>query len=57
VSKEYYRPAEVETLLGDSSFARKDLEWIPKISFEALVEEMMVSDLALFRDGEIPNPF
>jgi GDPmannose 4,6-dehydratase len=57
VSKEYYRPAEVETLLGDASFARKDLEWVPKISFEALVEEMMISDLALFRDGEIPNPF
>jgi GDPmannose 4,6-dehydratase len=57
VSKEYYRPVEVEALLGDPSLARKDLGWSPKISFEALVEEMMISDLALLRDGGIPNPF
>ena len=55
--KEYYRPAEVETLLGDSTLAKKDLKWKHKIGFSSLVEEMMFSDLALLRDGEMPNPF
>ena len=55
--KEYYRPAEVETLLGDSSLARKDLEWEPKINFSSLVKEMMMSDLALLQNGKMPNPF
>lgn len=40
VSPKYFRPAEVETLLGDSSKARKELGWIPKITFEQLVEDM-----------------
>ena len=43
--KEYYRPAEVETLLGDSTLAKKDLKWKHKIGFSSLVEEMMFSDL------------
>jgi GDPmannose 4,6-dehydratase len=41
----YFRPTEVETLLGDASKARKKLQWIPKISFEELVNEMIVEDL------------
>ena len=46
VDPRYYRPTEVETLLGDSSLAKKDLGWIPKISFDELVSEMALSDLA-----------
>ncbi len=57
IRKEYYRPAEVETLQGDSTLARKDLKWKHEIGFSSLVEEMMISDLALLRDGEMPNPF
>ena len=57
IRKEYYRPAEVETLQGDSTLAKKDLKWKHEIGFSSLVEEMMISDLALLRDGEIPNPF
>ena len=57
IRKEYYRPAEVETLQGDSTLAKKDLKWKHKIGFSSLVEEMMISDLALLRDGEMPNPF
>ena len=57
IREEYYRPAEVETLLGDPSLARKDLNWKPKRTFDSLVEEMMTSDLALLRDGQMPNPF
>ena len=42
--KRYYRPTEVETLLGDSSKAKKLLKWKPKISFKDLVKEMVESD-------------
>lgn len=41
----YYRPAEVETLLGDASKARKKLNWTPKITFDELVSEMVNHDL------------
>lgn len=41
----YFRPAEVETLLGDSTKAREILGWTPRISFRELVEEMVREDL------------
>ncbi|MCS5707670.1 GDP-mannose 4,6-dehydratase [Candidatus Berkiella cookevillensis] len=44
VDPAYYRPTEVETLLGDASKAKAKLGWVPKISFEALVKEMVLSD-------------
>ena len=40
VDSKYYRPSEVDTLLGDSTKARKELGWNPKISFKDLVEDM-----------------
>jgi GDPmannose 4,6-dehydratase len=40
VNSKYYRPAEVETLLGDSTKAKEELGWEPKISFDNLVKEM-----------------
>jgi GDPmannose 4,6-dehydratase len=45
VDKKYYRPSEVQSLLGDSSKAKKELGWSPKISFEDLVKEMISTDL------------
>jgi GDPmannose 4,6-dehydratase len=45
VDPKYFRPAEVETLLGDPSKARDTLGWTPKISFSALVKEMVEEDL------------
>jgi GDPmannose 4,6-dehydratase len=42
VSPKYFRPAEVETLLGDATKAKKKLGWEPKISFEQLVEDMCI---------------
>ena len=42
VSSKYFRPAEVETLLGDATKAKEKLGWKPKISFEQLVEDMCV---------------
>lgn len=47
VDSNYFRPAEVDTLLGDSSKAKKILNWKPKISFLELVREMIENDLAL----------
>jgi len=47
VDKRYYRPTEVESLLGDASKAREKLGWEPKISFEELVREMVQEDLKL----------
>ncbi|MBS0226294.1 MAG: GDP-mannose 4,6-dehydratase [Proteobacteria bacterium] len=49
IDPRYYRPAEVETLLGDASKAREMLGWQPRIGFDELVREMMQSDLALAR--------
>ena len=42
VSDKYFRPAEVETLLGDASKAKEKLGWEPKISFDELVEDMFI---------------
>jgi GDPmannose 4,6-dehydratase len=45
VDPHYFRPAEVETLLGDPSLAKHDLGWIPEISLDEMVQEMVVHDL------------
>lgn len=45
VDPRYFRPTEVETLLGDASKAKAKLGWMPKISFEELVAEMVREDL------------
>jgi GDPmannose 4,6-dehydratase len=42
VSEKYFRPAEVETLLGDSSKAKRVLGWQPKFTFDKLVEDMCI---------------
>ena len=47
-NQKFYRPAEVDLLLGDFSKARKRLEWNPLIRFDDLVEEMVMSDMTLF---------
>jgi len=47
IDPRYFRPTEVETLLGDPSKAKAELGWEPKISFEELVQEMADADLEL----------
>jgi GDPmannose 4,6-dehydratase len=44
VDPKYFRPAEVETLLGDATKAKRKLGWEPKISFDQLVEEMCINE-------------
>jgi GDPmannose 4,6-dehydratase len=45
VDPRYFRPTEVETLLGDPSRAKRELGWTPRTSFDELVNEMVASDL------------
>lgn len=47
INSKFYRPAEVDLLLGNSNLARKELQWHPKTSFNQLVEKMVVNDLKL----------
>ena len=49
VDEAYFRPTEVDLLLGDASKARKELGWEPEYTFEELVKEMVKADLDLFR--------
>ncbi|WP_026191152.1 GDP-mannose 4,6-dehydratase [Methylosinus sp. LW4] len=52
IDPKFYRPAEVDVLLGDSSKARKALGWAPEISLDALIREMVDADLErLSRDS------
>ena len=49
IDKRYFRPTEVDVLLGDSSKARRVLKWKPKVNFKELVRMMVDSDMALVR--------
>ncbi len=53
VDPRYFRPTEVETLLGDSSKAKERLGWVPEISFEELVTEMLTKDLEEARKDDL----
>ena len=49
VDPRYFRPTEVDILVGDSSKAKKELGWVPEISFDELIKDMMESDLKLMK--------
>jgi GDPmannose 4,6-dehydratase len=49
IDPRYFRPTEVDLLIGDASKAREKLGWSPKTPFHKLVSEMMESDLAAAR--------
>ena len=65
IDKRYFRPTEVELLIGDPSKAKRQLGWEPRYDLPALVQEMVQADLALFkrdaylREGghQIPQTF
>lgn len=53
VDPRYFRPTEVETLLGDASKAKNKLGWVPRTSFQTLVEEMVREDLRAAERDEL----
>ena len=53
ISSNYFRPTEVDTLLGDANKAKKILGWTPKISFNELVTEMVKQDYILAQRDEL----
>ena len=56
VDPRYFRPAEVETLLGDASIAREKLGWSAKTSVEEMCREMVLSDIELAKSGALLTP-
>lgn len=56
INPAYYRPAEVDTLIGDSSKAQKLLGWRPCIAFDELVGRMVAADLAATSSRDLPAP-
>jgi len=55
IDPRYFRPAEVENLLGDPTKAKEKLNWFPKISFENLVREMIEEDFKIAKNEKIIN--
>jgi GDPmannose 4,6-dehydratase len=51
INKKYYRPAEVDLLLGNSTLAKTELKWLPNTKFNQLVEKMVMNDLFLIMDN------
>lgn len=49
IDKRYYRPAEVDILIGDPAKAKKQLNWQPKYDLPAIVKEMVAADLVIFK--------
>jgi len=49
VDERYYRPTEVELLLGDATKAKQKLGWTPKYNLNELVREMVLADIEHFR--------
>jgi len=49
VNPKYYRPTEVEQLMGDASKAKQKFGWTPKVTFDELVKDMMASDIELMK--------
>lgn len=49
IDPRYFRPAEVDILVGDASLAKRELGWTPRYTLDEMIAEMVSSDLALFR--------
>jgi GDPmannose 4,6-dehydratase len=47
IDPRYFRPTEVDVLLGDASKAKKALGWKPKVTFDALIDMMIAADMEL----------
>jgi GDPmannose 4,6-dehydratase len=52
IDKKYFRPSEVENLLGDASKARKELKWKPSYNIKSLVKDMIACELDLIKNAK-----
>jgi GDPmannose 4,6-dehydratase len=57
VDERFYRPAEVDLLVGDSAKARQALNWQPRLTFGALVDEMVDADMRLLENSTAVTNF
>jgi len=55
IDPRYYRPTEVETLLGDPSKAKNKLGWVPEITLDQMIVEMVASDLEKAKQHALLN--
>ena len=55
VDKRYFRPTEVDLLLGDATKAKEKMGWVPKYTLDELAKEMVLSDIAHFRKEVLLN--
>ena len=53
IDPRYFRPTEVDLLLGDASKAHEKLGWKPRYTFDAMIEEMTAADLKIAREQQI----
>ena len=53
IDPRYFRPSEVESLLGDATQAREKLGWVPEITAQQMCKEMVASDLAQARQNAL----
>lgn len=51
IDERYFRPTEVDFLLGDPAKAKRDLGWVPEVTFEDLVKEMVEMDIKFVEEG------
>jgi GDPmannose 4,6-dehydratase len=49
IDERYFRPAEVDLLIGDPAKAKNDLKWVPEYDLDGLIKDMVTSDLELFK--------
>ncbi|MEJ7605998.1 MAG: GDP-mannose 4,6-dehydratase [Bryobacteraceae bacterium] len=57
IDPRYFRPTEVDYLLGDASMARKHLGWEPEVSFRELVEMMVDHDVHLAQQNKLVQEY
>ena len=55
IDPKYFRPTEVELLIGDPAKAKEKLGWVPKIPMQELCKEMVTSDIALVEKGDLTS--
>ena len=55
IDPRYFRPTEVETLLGDPTTAKEKLCWMPEITLDDMVQEMVATDLADAKKHALPK--